>query len=103
MASTKTPTSFGALLMSYRAHGGWTRREIADAAGISLQFLIYLETSERHPSPDTIERLITAMDPLLAAPRYCVDLALPSAGTGLRDDRLEASAAMRGALMLLRW
>ena len=62
MASTKTPTSFGALLMSYRAHGGWTRREIADAAGISLQFLIYLETSERHPSPDTIERLITAMD-----------------------------------------
>ena len=62
MASRVVPTSFGEFLTAAREQGGWNRREIAKAAGISTQFVTYLESGERHPSPDTIERLITAMD-----------------------------------------
>ena len=59
---SSTPSSFATLLSSSRARGGWSRREIADAAAISTQFVTYLETGARHPSPDTVERLVTAMD-----------------------------------------
>ncbi len=62
MASHVASSSFGKLLATAREQGGWSRREIAEAAGISTQFVTYLESGERHPSPDTIERLITAMD-----------------------------------------
>jgi transcriptional regulator with XRE-family HTH domain len=62
MASRVGPTSFGQFLATSRQQGGWSRREIAEAAGISTQFVTYLESGERHPSPDTVERLITAMD-----------------------------------------
>ena len=62
MGSSVVSVSFGELLSSYREQGGWSRREIADAAGISTQFVTYLESGERHPSADTVQRLITAMD-----------------------------------------
>ena len=57
-----TPRSFAELLAESRARAGWSRREIADAAGITPQFVAYLETGDRKPSDDTVERLITAMD-----------------------------------------
>ena len=62
MASPTVPDSFGEMLTSCREQGGWTRREIAEAAGITSQFVLYLESGERHPSSDTVERLITALD-----------------------------------------
>ena len=62
MASSMVSGSFGELLSSCRKQGGWSRREIAEAAGISTQFVTYLESGERDPSADTVERLITAMD-----------------------------------------
>jgi transcriptional regulator with XRE-family HTH domain len=62
MGSSTVPASFGELLSSCREQGGWSRREIAEAARISTQFVTYLESGERRPSPDTVERLITAMD-----------------------------------------
>ena len=54
-----TPRSFAELLAESRARAGWSRREIADAAGITPQFVAYLETGDRKPSDDTVERLIT--------------------------------------------
>jgi transcriptional regulator with XRE-family HTH domain len=62
MALSVTSGSFGDLLSRCRQQGGWTRRDIAEAAGISTQFVTYLESGERHPSTDTVQRLITAMD-----------------------------------------
>lgn len=62
MTTTAAPSSFGELLQMQRERGGWSRREIADAAGVSTQFVTYLETGARNPSEDTVERLIVAMD-----------------------------------------
>lgn len=62
MAPDDVPGSFGEMLTTYRQHGGWTRAEIATAAGITTQFVTYLETGARHPSSDTVERLIIALD-----------------------------------------
>ena len=59
---SEAPTSFADLLVRWRNEGNWTRREIAEAAGVSSQFVAYLETGARKPSDDTVERLITAMD-----------------------------------------
>ena len=62
MTNNTTPRSFAELLAHARDQAGWSRREIADAAGITPQFVAYLETGMRKPSDDTVERLITAMD-----------------------------------------
>ena len=56
------PASFAELLTQWRTRGGWTRGEVAVAAGISTQFVTYLETGARRPSDETVERLITALD-----------------------------------------
>ena len=56
------PASFAELLTQCRTHGGWTRGQVAVAAGISTQFVTYLETGDRRPSDETVERLITALD-----------------------------------------
>ena len=62
LRSSQAPTSFADLLVRWRTQGNWTRGEIAEAAGVSSQFVAYLETGARRPSEATVERLVTAMD-----------------------------------------
>lgn len=54
--------TFAELLVRYRMAGGWSRAEVADAAGVSAQYVQMLETGVRNPSADTIERFIVALD-----------------------------------------
>ena len=60
--SSESPGTFGELLCSWRLRGGWTRGEIAQAAGVSGPFVAMLENGVRKPSDDTVERLIVALD-----------------------------------------
>ena len=43
MTNNTAPRLFAELLAPARDRAGWTRREIADAAGITPQFVAYLE------------------------------------------------------------
>jgi transcriptional regulator with XRE-family HTH domain len=96
------PTSFGEFLATSREQGGWSRREIAEAAGISTQFVAYLESGERHPSPDTVERLIMAMD---LPPRRAARLRQLGHSTATnRDlDRLAAASPSRRSGAVQAW
>lgn len=66
-----TKETFAQALTAARTAGGWTRREIAEAAGITAQFVAYLEAGQRQPSEDTVDRLVIAMD---LAPRAAAQL-----------------------------
>ena len=54
--------SFAEFLVRFRTAGGWSRAEIADAAGVTAQYVQMLETGIRNPSTDTIERFVVALD-----------------------------------------
>jgi predicted ATPase/transcriptional regulator with XRE-family HTH domain len=53
--------SFADLLRRYRIRAGLTQEELAEAAGLSVRGLRYLERGLRHPTRDTVDRLASAL------------------------------------------
>src|SRR4051794_37762372 len=53
--------SFAEALRHHRVRAGLTQEELAAAAGLSVRGLRYLERGLRHPTRDTVQRLIAAL------------------------------------------
>jgi tetratricopeptide (TPR) repeat protein/transcriptional regulator with XRE-family HTH domain len=49
------------LLKRYREAAGWTQEALAEAAGLSVRGLRYLERDESRPYPETVRHLVTAL------------------------------------------
>lgn len=45
-----------------RAQKGWTQKELAQVAGVSLAFIALIETGDRQPSLKTAEAIAEALD-----------------------------------------
>src|SRR4051812_35349249 len=59
--ATSGGRSFADLLRRYRLRAGLTQEELAEAAGLSVRGLRYLERGLRHPTRDTVGRLASAL------------------------------------------
>src|SRR4051794_6058846 len=54
--------AFADVLRRYRHQVGLTQEELAEAAGLSVRGLRYLERGLRHPTRDTVRRVVAALD-----------------------------------------
>ena len=111
------PSVLGRTVRTYRRRAGLSLARAAAAAGIDHTYLSRLENGQRHPSAQTLDRLIIVLavpgaeaeqlralaghpprDPL--APLVVIDPALADVARGLSrgDLRPEARAAIRAAL-----
>jgi predicted ATPase/transcriptional regulator with XRE-family HTH domain len=82
MADPVAPSgrSFADILRRYRSRAGLTQEELAEAAGLSVRGVRYLEKGLRHPTRDTVHRLTAALALPAADQNALVRAARPGRG-----------------------
>src|SRR6516164_1960254 len=58
---TATPATFGDLLRQHRLEAGLTQEALAERAGLSVHGIQKLERDVTRPYPDTVQRLLLAL------------------------------------------
>src|SRR3954452_9148031 len=98
------PATFGGrpfadVLRRHRLVVGLTQEELAEAAGLSVRGLRYLERGLRHPTRDTVGRLVAALDLSPADGRGLARAARPGPDGSALPPRRGAPPVPPGALI----